>query len=150
MNPMERIYTALQFALAITVAWVAGLHNAYKFLLALQILDVISGVIAAGKHRSLRSSIGRAGLRRKAHVWLLVLGLYLFQSLMSDILPQFDLAAGYGPAEMLATGFAFMEFLSIAENAHRAGVKLPSWITRWLATTQQTLGYDESSEQKGA
>lgn len=140
---MGRIWTALQFAVAAMVAWWAGLYNIYKILLALQMLDIASGVLAASRASSLSSAIGRVGVRRKMVAWILIIALALAQTELVQVLSVPSLIAGYGPAELMAAALAFMEFVSVVENADRLGVPLPNWLRVSLSSTLRTLGYEE-------
>jgi toxin secretion/phage lysis holin len=148
---MERVWMGLQFIAAAVVAWWMGLHGVYKLLLLLQLLDVASGVIAAWRGGRLSSSVGKAGLLRKTQVWLVLLGLALIQGELGNVIEAPQLIRGYGPAELGAAAFAFMEWVSIVENAQRMGVPLPSWLQRGLAQAQRTLGYgDETPHPEGS
>lgn len=140
---MGRIWTALQFAVAAGVAWWAGLHSIFKILLVLQLLDIISGVLAASRFSSLSSTIGRTGIKRKLVSWLLLMALGVAQAELGPALAIPALVGDYGPAQLMAAALAFMEFVSIVENADRLGVPLPSWLKTSLSGAKRTLGYEE-------
>lgn len=145
---MDRVWSWVQFAVALMVAWWMGLHSAYRVLLVLQVIDVVSGVWAASRRGSLRSRIGQAGIRRKGAMWLLIFALAFIQGEAAGYL-ELPQAEGVAVAEWTAMGLAFMEFVSITENVARMGVPLPGWLQRALQETSARFGYgkDEEAQQ---
>lgn len=137
---MERVWFWVQFSLVALVAWWAGLHSAFRVLLVMQTLDVFTGILAASKNKSLRSRIGAAGITRKMAAWLLLGALGFIQG---EVSTAFDWPEtyGYGVAQWSAIGLAFMEFVSITENAARLGVPLPGWLRETLSETATRFGY---------
>lgn len=138
---MDRIWVWLQWSLLALFAWWAGLHSAFRVLLVLQALDVITGVLAAARAKSLRSRIGAAGIKRKTAAWILLVALAYIQH---ELVGLVDLpnTGNYGVSQWSAAGLAFMEFVSISENVARMGVPLPSWLRQMLAETASKFGYE--------
>lgn len=145
---MERVWVWVTFSTTLLVAWWAGLHSAFRVLLVLQALDVITGVMVAGKYRRLRSRIGAAGIKRKTAAWLLLAALAYMQGEVSLIIEWAEMDGGYGVAQWSAGGLALMEFISIAENVAKLGVPLPRWLRQTLADAAEKFGYgDETGDQ---
>lgn len=92
-------------------------------LLALMLLDLVSGVIAGAAAGAVASHVGIAGWRAKSLTLCLVAAVALGQRSLPG-LPMVQLVAG---------GFCGLEVLSIVENARRAGVPLPAVLSRYLA-----------------
>lgn len=146
-SSLDRLWLGVKFAALALFAWWAGLQSIYRVLMILQALDVLSGVLVAYRTRTLASSIGHAGLRRKTMIWLLILSVNLVVVELGGLIEIPPQAIGrYGPAEFAAAGFTFMEFVSIVENANRVGIKLPAVLVSGLAQAKKTLGYGDTEE----
>lgn len=145
---MDRVWTWVQFAGVMLIAWWAGLHSAYRVLLVMQAVDVVSGVLAAGATGTLRSRIGHVGIRRKGAAWLLIMALAYIQGEAAGYmaLPE---TGGVGVAQWTAAGLAFMEFVSIVENVARMGVPLPGWLRKSLRETTGRFGYGADDQAGG-
>ncbi|WP_097025429.1 phage holin family protein [Clostridium peptidivorans] len=93
-----------------------GLDMTIKTLLLLMVLDYISGLICAGKDKTLSSSIGFKGLGKKIIILTIVaLGVSID-----------NITGTNGIVRSLVVFFyASMEGISILENATRAGVPVP-------------------------
>ena len=92
-----------------------------EILLIFIIMDYISGVAAAFKTKTLKSSIGFEGLMKKGAVFLIVI-----------LAAQLDRITGNAAGVFrTATAFFFIanEGLSIVENVGEMGVMLPGFIT---------------------
>jgi toxin secretion/phage lysis holin len=144
---MERFWFWVQFALVTLVAWWAGLHSAFRVLLVMQTLDVLTGLLAAAMNEGWRSRIGAAGIKRKAATWIL-LGALAYLQTEATALFEFPETNGYGVAQLSAGALAFMEFVSITENVARMGVPLPPFLRKLLAETRAKLGYEEDANAK--
>lgn len=92
------------------------LDMALKTLLLLMVLDYISGLICAGKDKSLSSSAGFKGLSKKMLILIIV-----------AVGVSVDNATGANGIvrSMVIFFYASMEGISILENATRAGVPIP-------------------------
>lgn len=104
---------------AVFALW-AGLGGAAQALLVLNVLDLISGTLAAGITGQWSSRIGAKGLYRKGLIWCLVGGVYWAQQSIP----------GLPAANALTWAFVAIEVGSLIENAGRAGVPLPALLTR--------------------
>lgn len=93
-----------------------GLDMALKTLLLLMVLDYITGLICAGKDKSLSSSAGFRGLAKKIII-LIIVGVGVSVD---------NISGANGIIRSLVIFFyASMEGISILENAARAGVPVP-------------------------
>lgn len=100
-----------------------GLDMALKTLLLLMLLDYVSGLICAGKDKTLSSSTGFKGLGKKILI-LIIVGVGM----------SVDNATGaHGIVRSMVIFFyASMEGISILENATRAGVPVPEQLKEML------------------
>ena len=105
---------------AITTTLLGGWDRALEILLIFIALDYLTGIGAAMKTKTLKSSIGFEGLMKKATIFLVVI-----------LAVQLDRITGNAAGVFrTATAFFFIsnEGLSILENVGEMGVKLPAFI----------------------
>ena len=111
--------TAIGAGVASTL--LGGWDKSLEILLIFIIMDYITGVAAAFKNKTLKSSVGFEGLMKKGAVFLIVI-----------LAAQLDRITGNAAGVFrTATAFFFIanEGLSIVENVGEMGVKLPGFIT---------------------
>lgn len=98
-----------------------------QILLALVILDYLSGLLASGVEGKLSSKIGFKGIAKKLMIFCLVAVGHLV-----------DKAIGDGSMVQNALIFFYMgnELLSIVENAGRAGVNVPEQLKNAVQVLQ--------------
>lgn len=117
---MNRYLNALTAGLAavggVIIHYLGGLDRLLVALMALMVLDYMSGVIKALCTRSLSSAVGFAGIVRKALIMAVVALAYITGGLMGEALPL---------REMVILFFAANEGLSVLENAAEAGLPIP-------------------------
>lgn len=103
-------------------------------LIAMMLLDVLSGLIAAGYAGKICSKVGYRGMMRKASMLLVVAAAGLLEQGIIMSIPQTlrgDIAV---PFAKLVSGIFFInEAISVLENAKACGVPLPAFLTRSLA-----------------
>jgi toxin secretion/phage lysis holin len=124
---LETLFTAIGGA----VGWFLGGTDGFLLaLVALTILDYVSGVIAAYTTHSLSSAVGFKGIARKVMIFALV-GL-------ANIIDIHVL--GEGGVMRTATIFFYLanEGLSILENATRIGLPIPDKLADALAAISTT------------
>lgn len=148
---MERFWTLLTYAFAASVAWWAGLHNAYRLLFMFQVIDIALGILIALRkdpegNRKFRSNIGLAGVQRRAATWLFILAVAALEQEGGAALGMIPVYQGITIAQGLAFAAAFFEFASIRENVEVLGVKIPRWFIDILKKVEKTLGL--SAEEK--
>ncbi len=103
-------------------AMVANIHPVIIGFVILMGLDIISGIVRAGRAKDLSSDRSYLGMRKKASMLILVgVAAVVQHYIMPGQLP-FDLTVG------TAGAFAFTEAISIIENAKACGVSIPSML----------------------
>jgi toxin secretion/phage lysis holin len=115
-----------------------GWDKSLEILLIFIIMDYITGVGAAFKTKTLKSSTGFEGLMKKGAVFLIVI-----------LAAQIDRITGNAAGVFrTATSFFFVanEGLSIVENVGEMGVKLPGFITSALTKLRDENGDTEQVE----
>ena len=114
--------TAIGAGVASTL--LGGWDKSLEILLIFIIMDYITGVAAAFKTKTLKSSVGFEGLMKKGAIFLIVI-----------LAAQLDRITG-NAAGVFRTSTAFFfianDGLSIVENVGEMGVKLPGFITNAL------------------
>ena len=122
----------------ITSTLLGGWDKSLEILLIFIIMDYITGVAAAFKTKTLRSSVGFEGLMKKGAVFLIVI-----------LAAQLDRITGNAAGVFrTATAFLFIanEGLSIVENVGEMGVKLPGFITGALTKLRDEQDSDHTGE----
>ena len=115
-----------------------GWDKSLEILLIFIVMDYITGVGAAFKTKTLRSSVGFEGLMKKGAIFLIVI-----------LAAQLDRITG-NTAGLFRTATAFFfianDGLSIVENVGEMGVKLPGFIVGALAKLRDENGDIEQVE----
>lgn len=93
------------------------------YLMLLQAIDIVTGVIVSARFRRISSSVAWKGITRKAATLVAVFFLLVIEHFVSS---QFGSAGEVVRWVML--GFTCVEGLSIIENLGRLGIALPSSI----------------------
>ena len=116
------ILTAIGAGVASTL--LGSWDKSLEILLIFIIMDYITGVAAAFKTKTLRSSVGFEGLMKKGAIFLIVI-----------LAAQLDRITG-NAAGVFRTSTAFFfianDALSVLENVGEMGVKLPAFLTSAL------------------
>ncbi|MDP9112450.1 MAG: phage holin family protein [Acidobacteriota bacterium] len=127
-------------AFATMGAWMR-LPHAIQILLMLMGLDILTGLIAAGRSKTLNSSIMVKGLFQKLAVFPLLAMLHIVES---------PLKLAFEFETLAACAFILYEAMSITENAARAGVPIPTVIVNALVKAKiQTSSADDIKRQFG-
>ncbi|WP_242242726.1 holin family protein [Bacillus cereus group sp. BfR-BA-01309] len=115
--------------------FLGGWDTTLKVLVIMTAIDYLTGVLAAGINRELKSKVGFKGIAKKVVLFLLVAAA-----------TQADTAIGTNSAIREATIFFFIgnELLSLLENAGRMGIPLPSALTNAV----EILGSKQKQEDK--
>ena len=134
MNPVIAAKSPLD------LAWAAGFADWHVLqpyligLIAMMLLDVVTGVLASvqkdseGNRPGLDSSISSRGLIRKAGMLLCLSGL-----LVIDALVPFPLALAF------TSLFIGSEGLSLIENFAKLGIPVPAAFSEWLSKLKGTV-----------
>lgn len=139
---------ALSAAVALGLSFWVSLHFAVQALIALQALDVVTGVLAAWAGAKVDSSTGWDKLSKKVITWVLVAGVGFLAPALGGVSITVPALGDLGPVEALALYYAAMEAISIVENAGKAGVKFPAPITARLK--QLGAGSPEKTDEPAA
>ena len=107
-------------------------------LLALQVLDFVTGPAAAYETDLVSSAIGAKGIVRKALTMILLLTAHLIEKI-SDIELNLEFVG--------AIGFAVNEAISITENCGRAGLFIPKSLATALIALRDLKGDGATPEQ---
>ena len=129
--------TAIGAGVASTL--LGGWDKSLEILLIFIIMDYVTGVAAAFKTKTLKSSVGFEGLMKKGAVFLIVI-----------LAAQLDRITGNAAGVFrTATAFFFIanEGLSIVENVGELGVKLPGFITGALTKLRDEQDSDHTGEE---
>ena len=130
--------TAIGAGVASTL--LGGWDKSLEILLIFIVMDYITGVAAAFKTKTLKSSVGFEGLMKKGAIFLIVI-----------LAAQLDRITG-NAAGVFRTSTAFFfianEGLSTVENVGEMGVKLPGFITSALTKLRDENGDLEKDEQE--
>ena len=134
--------TAIGAGVASTL--LGGWDKSLEILLIFIIMDYITGVAAAFKTKTLKSSVGFEGLMKKGAIFLIVI-----------LAAQLDRITG-NAAGVFRTSTAFFfianDGLSIMENVGEMGVKLPGFLTKALTKLrdeQDTSGTSNDENDGG-
>jgi len=125
---MDRIFTLFKGGVAALggciVFMLGGLDELLCALIALILLDYLSGLMGAVHNKALSSEIGFKGIAKKALCLLVVSMAYIIGRVTSAALPL---------REIVIMFFVVNEALSILENAARAGIPIPDKLKSLLA-----------------
>ena len=117
-----------------------GWDKSLEILLIFIIMDYVTGVGAAFRTKTLKSSVGFEGLMKKGTIFLIVI-----------LAAQLDRITGNAAGVFrTATAFFFIanEGLSIVENVGEMGIKLPAFITGALTKLRDGQDSDHTGESE--
>ncbi len=126
------VKAAIAAAGGCVVYWLGGLDQLLTALVALVVLDYLSGLLAAWVNRALSSRIGFQGIAKKIMTLAVVALAYTVQDV-----------AGVPLREITIMFFIVNEALSILENAAEIGLPIPQ---KLRAVLQQLRGKDDSKD----
>jgi len=138
---MDRIDVLMKIFIATSGAFfgyfLGGWDATLKVLVIMTVIDYLTGVLAAGINRELKSKVGFKGIAKKVVLFLLVAAA-----------TQADAIVGTNSAIRETTIFFFIgnELLSLLENAGRMGIPLPSALTN---AVEILGGKQKQVEKKG-
>ena len=130
--------TAIGAGIASTL--LGGWDKSLEILLIFIIMDYVTGIAAAFKTKTLKSSVGFEGLMKKGAIFLIVI-----------LAAQLDRITGNDAGVFRAsTAFFFIanDGLSIVENVGEMGIKLPKFITSALTKLRDEQDSDHTSDQE--
>lgn len=110
---------------------------ALETILTFQLLDIVSGLLAAIKRRDVSSSKMKAGIFNKFGEILVLIVTFILKP-----------ATGVDLTVAVLTYYIFMEGVSILENLSSAGVQIPSQLEKYLKSGKSEVDQNDESEQK--
>ncbi|MCY8796271.1 MULTISPECIES: holin family protein [Bacillus subtilis group] len=126
MSYLSNFYVWMVGLIGSLTEFVSGHYNNAVFILvAMMLLDVITGLLKGAKNKRLKSAIMHMGIIKKAGMLLAIVFASLLDILVNDGMPVFRTLMTW-----LAIG---NEGLSIIENFTALGVKIPTQIKDKLA-----------------
>ena len=130
---MERdnLVTLGKALIASVAAFWMSMHPLVQLLLLAMVLDVITGVLSAYVSATISSQASFRGITRKTLILLLVWGAWAVGNHLGQ--PVGEAVAGF---------YVLNEFLSVIENADRAGLPVPQFLRDALAklSSEQPTG----------
>ena len=119
---------------------IGDFNNAMKLLIALQVVDVFTGLKKGKKSKNLSSGKLKEGAASKFGGWLYVIVGHGIDSMLG--------LTGIGVARTFVLSYlTLMELMSISENAESlSGLKAPNLITQYLAVAKNTMDNAELSK----
>lgn len=139
----EGVKVVLVLLAGLVSACLASVTGALAVLVTLQVIDLITALIANGKLRQLDPTVGWSGWKRKSNAILIVLALAVLQMIVyeGEAIPVTIPAA-----QAVAGGFAILEFLSIVRNGILSGVKLPAFVAEAFARLDAAMTTREQTD----
>lgn len=110
--------------IGVLLALYFGLPQVFQLLIALMLIDVLSGIAKAIYMRQLNSKISFRGMTRKAVIWLIIGVAWEFDPFISPV-TELAFSVGFRMSYAVAGFYAFHEALSILENAAELGLPIP-------------------------
>lgn len=119
------------------VYWLGGLDRLLIALLAVVVLDYLTGVLKAIHNRTLSSELGFRGISKKVLCFIVVALAYVVEGLTAHSLPL---------REVVIVFFVANEGLSILENAAQTGLPVPDRLKAVLAQLREAPEKQERKE----
>jgi toxin secretion/phage lysis holin len=132
---MANIITLIKHILAAIASFWFGLNTAIHILLYLMALDMLTGVIAAGKLGSLSSGIAALGIRRKAGILIIITALHFASDQLGN-----HLKTPVDLSPWVALFYVLSELVSVVENCGRLGAPIPKLLLNTIAKAKRTVG----------
>lgn len=116
--------------------------TAFKFLLALMILDYITGVMAAAYKHDLSSKIGYKGIIKKTMILILVI--------VGHLTDMYMIGKGNPTMTVICVWFCSNEGLSIYENAKKVlgEKKMPKVLMKFFKELEKKSDTDDETEKE--
>jgi len=117
-------------------AWTPMLN----ILVALMVIDYLSGMAAASVNGELKSRVGLMGIARKVFIFAMV----AVSHLVDLLLIENKIEVGYLAMSVVITAYCLNEVLSIVENAGKMGVYVPEPLTKAIAVLRSKPQKEEA------
>lgn len=131
----------LVFALSIATLLIGTWTDSMSVLIALQVVDVVTGLMKGKRNRAIASRELKKGAKGKFGAWLYI----IVGNTIDGIL-----AFGSPIAKTFVVSYlVIMELISIVENAETLGApKVPTFLTKYLAAAKDKLENVEIGRDK--
>lgn len=110
---------------------------ALETILVFQLLDIVSGLLAAVKSKAVSSSKMKAGIFNKFGEILVLIVTFILKP-----------ATGVDLTVAVLTYYIFMEGVSVLENLSKAGINIPNQLAKYLQSGKSEVDQNDDSEQK--
>lgn len=140
MNNSSVTTVSLSIGAGLLGALLGGWDMALEILLIIIVLDYITGVASAFKHKTISSSYGYIGIMKKASIFVVVI-----------LAAQMDRMTGSTNhlfRNSTAFFFAANDALSILENVGNLGVRMPAFLRNALVELQETYNELSTKDEK--
>ncbi|MGM7683744.1 phage holin family protein [Cytobacillus sp. Hm23] len=98
---------------------IGGVGLAITILLAMMVIDYVTGLLVGLMNKNLNSATGFKGLLKKMYVLLLISAVYLLEKIA--------FSTGY-IGDGVTIAYIIIEFISITENGGKLGVPIPQQV----------------------
>lgn len=115
--------------------------TAFKFLLALMVIDYLTGVIAAAYKHDLSSKIGFKGILKKAMILILVI--------VGHLTDMYMIGKGNPTMTVICVWFCSNEGLSVYENAMKVlgKKKMPKQLMKYFKDLAKNTDEEDTEEE---
>lgn len=151
MDKLEKI--GLTAILSALFAWLGLIAVPFLLLVALQLIDYATGLVAARyRNECINSYKSFRGIAKKVCMWLLIIvgGVLDWLVAYAAAGVELDLSNNVIVAVIVCAWLMCSEVISILENMVDIGVKLPPFLARIAkhirARTDEAVGLDDSNE----
>lgn len=140
MDNVRKIQIAVVGVFAILTAWLGNLAIPVYILLACNVIDYITALIAAPKREQVVDSLkGFRGIAKKVLMYCLIGIGWMLDILLNyaAVMVHPDLKEPYIIAIVVALWLVFNEMLSILENVSDAGVPVPAFLKKLIKSLKK-------------
>ncbi|WP_113674075.1 phage holin family protein [Vallitalea guaymasensis] len=138
----QKMVEALTGGIAGLFAFFANLTWELIFIwIILMTIDIVTGIIKAGKEGGFKSREMKLGLLRKVGEFFLMVALLLGERVLQLI------GINIPVASVFIGAFCFKEISSILENAIGTGINIPPVITKWFKDNNKRINTIETKEE---
>lgn len=140
MDNVRKIQIAVVGVFAIITAWLGNLAIPVYILLACNVIDYITALIAAPKREQVVDSLqGFRGIAKKVLMYCLIGIGWMLDILLNyaAVMVHPDLKEPYIIAIVVALWLVFNEMLSILENVSDAGVPVPAFLKKLIKSLKK-------------
>ena len=152
MENVRKVQVVVVGFFAIITAWLGNLAIPVYILLACNVIDYITALIAAPKREQVVDSLkGFRGIAKKVLMYCLIGIGWMLDILLNyaAVMVHPDLKEPYIIAIVVALWLVFNEMLSILENVSDAGVPVPGFLKKLIKSLKKkTEGIGDNIDQK--